>query len=200
MAGRVHRDGGTERGHGGHVQPRRLHHGRRRQGDLHLHRAGRPEPPRDRHHPGHGDDRDEQATIDVTKDWVDTTPPVAACVESVNPDGHIPASPGNGGQHQNPDGFSTAPDPRRVARGGPRDLVSTPARPRLRTVHVRHDPHGSRPTGRSRARSPATARSSGSSRDAATPRSTPSTVPATRATRCPAGCRRPRPDPQTAAA
>ncbi len=48
---------------------------------------------------------DEQATIDVTKDWVDTTPPVAACVESVNPDGHIPASPGNGGQHQNPDGF-----------------------------------------------------------------------------------------------
>jgi hypothetical protein len=42
----------------------------------------------------------------ATKEWVDTTPPVAACVEGVNPSGkHIPAAPGKGGQGQNQDGF-----------------------------------------------------------------------------------------------
>jgi hypothetical protein len=33
---------------------------------------------------------------------VDTTPPVAACTESVNPGGHVPKAPGQG---QNEDGF-----------------------------------------------------------------------------------------------
>lgn len=42
----------------------------------------------------------------ATKDWVDTTPPVVACVETVNPAGkNIPKAPGNGGQGQNQDGF-----------------------------------------------------------------------------------------------
>ena len=42
----------------------------------------------------------------ATKEWVDTTPPVPACVEGVNPSGkHIPAAPGKGGQGQNQDGF-----------------------------------------------------------------------------------------------
>jgi hypothetical protein len=42
----------------------------------------------------------------ATKDWVDTTPPVAACVESVNPSSKkIPSAPGKGGKGQNQDGF-----------------------------------------------------------------------------------------------
>jgi hypothetical protein len=42
----------------------------------------------------------------VTKDWVDTIAPDAACVETVNPAGkNIPKAPGNGGQGQNQDGF-----------------------------------------------------------------------------------------------
>src|SRR5699024_3684884 len=41
-----------------------------------------------------------------TKDWVDTTPPVTACVQTVNPNGNnVPKAPGNGGQGQNQDGF-----------------------------------------------------------------------------------------------
>jgi hypothetical protein len=49
---------------------------------------------------------DETATIDVSKEWVDTTPPTATCVETVNPHGKkIPQAPGNGGQAQNQDGF-----------------------------------------------------------------------------------------------
>jgi len=40
-----------------------------------------------------------------TKTVVDTTPPVASCVESVNPDGEIPDAPGKGGKGQNQDGF-----------------------------------------------------------------------------------------------
>ncbi len=49
---------------------------------------------------------DETATIAVTKDWVDTTPPTATCVETVNPSGRkIPQAPGKGGQAQNQDGF-----------------------------------------------------------------------------------------------
>lgn len=41
--------------------------------------------------------------IDLEKTWVDTTPPVAACVETVNPHGkNIPQAPGTG---QNEDGF-----------------------------------------------------------------------------------------------
>ena len=43
----------------------------------------------------------------VTKDWVDTTPPVTACVQGPNPGGKIPKAPGNGGQGQNQDGFYT---------------------------------------------------------------------------------------------
>jgi hypothetical protein len=40
------------------------------------------------------------------KEWVDTTPPLAACLESVNPHGQTkPKAPGNGGQGQNQDGF-----------------------------------------------------------------------------------------------
>lgn len=50
---------------------------------------------------------DETGTRDVTKDWVDTTPPVATCVPGPNPDGIIPAAPGEGGDAQNPDGFWT---------------------------------------------------------------------------------------------
>jgi len=41
----------------------------------------------------------------VTKEWVDTTPPVALCVEGVNPAGNTPKAPGDGGQGQNQDGF-----------------------------------------------------------------------------------------------
>ena len=39
------------------------------------------------------------------KTWVDTTPPEAFCLPSVNPDGNEPNAPGNGGQGQNQDGF-----------------------------------------------------------------------------------------------
>jgi hypothetical protein len=51
----------------------------------------------------------ETQSIDVTKKWVDTTPPVASCTESVNPHGStIPPAgstlPGPKGG-QNPDGF-----------------------------------------------------------------------------------------------
>ena len=45
------------------------------------------------------------ATRSVSKLWRDTTPPVARCVPSTNPDGSIPSAPGNGGQGQNQDGF-----------------------------------------------------------------------------------------------
>lgn len=45
-------------------------------------------------------------TLTVTKEWVDTTAPEAACLETVNPSGrNIPAAPGKGGQGQNQDGF-----------------------------------------------------------------------------------------------
>lgn len=45
-------------------------------------------------------------TLQVTKEWVDTTPPEAACIESVNPSGrNIPKAPAKGGQGQNQDGF-----------------------------------------------------------------------------------------------
>lgn len=53
------------------------------------------------------------ATIDgvsrsktVTAEWIDATPPEAACRETYNPTGkNVPRAPGNGGQAQNPDGF-----------------------------------------------------------------------------------------------
>ena len=41
----------------------------------------------------------------MSKLWEDTTPPVAQCVPSTNPDGDVPGAPGNGGQGQNQDGF-----------------------------------------------------------------------------------------------
>ena len=42
----------------------------------------------------------------VTKDWVDTIPPVAECVPTENPHGNNePTAPGEGGQGQNQDGF-----------------------------------------------------------------------------------------------
>ena len=42
----------------------------------------------------------------VTKDWVDTIPPVAECVPTENPHGDTePTAPGEGGQGQNQDGF-----------------------------------------------------------------------------------------------
>jgi hypothetical protein len=42
-------------------------------------------------------------SIDLNKNWVDTTPPVAECTETVNPHGkRIPQAPGTG---QNEDGF-----------------------------------------------------------------------------------------------
>lgn len=48
----------------------------------------------------------DTATVEVTKEWVDTTPPAATRVESVNPNGrNVPNAPGNGGQGQNQDGF-----------------------------------------------------------------------------------------------
>jgi hypothetical protein len=46
----------------------------------------------------------DTATLQVSKEWQDTTPPVAQCVASVNPAGTIPVAPGHG-QSQNPDGF-----------------------------------------------------------------------------------------------
>ena len=49
----------------------------------------------------------ESATVDVTKEWVDTTAPTATCEPGPNPAGKIPAAPGNGGQGQNQDGFYT---------------------------------------------------------------------------------------------
>jgi len=47
----------------------------------------------------------ETQTLTFDKEWVDTTPPTAACVESVNPGGRVPTAPGKGGQAQNQDGF-----------------------------------------------------------------------------------------------
>ena len=45
-------------------------------------------------------------SIELTKEWVDTTPPTGACVETVNPAGkNIPKAPGKGGRGQNQDGF-----------------------------------------------------------------------------------------------
>ena len=38
----------------------------------------------------------------ATKEWVDTTPPIAACLEGPNPGGKVPQAPGSG---QNEDGF-----------------------------------------------------------------------------------------------
>lgn len=49
---------------------------------------------------------DHTETLTVTKEWVDTTAPEAACLETFNPSGrNIPRAPGNGGQGQNQDGF-----------------------------------------------------------------------------------------------
>ena len=51
-------------------------------------------------------DDERVASDDAAKDWVDTTPPDAACVETVNPSGkHVPTAPAKGGQGQNQDGF-----------------------------------------------------------------------------------------------
>ncbi|MEA3338254.1 MAG: hypothetical protein U9R25_20385 [Chloroflexota bacterium] len=48
----------------------------------------------------------ETGCTDVTKDWVDTTPPDAFCTPTVNPHGNNnPNAPGQGGQGQNQDGF-----------------------------------------------------------------------------------------------
>jgi hypothetical protein len=48
----------------------------------------------------------DSQSIELTKEWVDTTPPTGACVETVNPAGKkIPKAPGKGGQGQNQDGF-----------------------------------------------------------------------------------------------
>ena len=47
----------------------------------------------------------DTVSLDVSKLWRDTTPPVAQCVESTNPDGAVPGAPGNGGQGQNQDGY-----------------------------------------------------------------------------------------------
>jgi hypothetical protein len=48
-------------------------------------------------------------TDQVTKDWVDTTPPTAACDPTMNPSGNnVPKAPGKGGQGQNQDGFYLA--------------------------------------------------------------------------------------------
>jgi hypothetical protein len=42
----------------------------------------------------------------VTKDWLDTIPPDAECLPTVNPHGNnVPPAPGEGGQGQNQDGF-----------------------------------------------------------------------------------------------
>lgn len=50
---------------------------------------------------------DQMGTLEVGKEWVDTTPPVATCVPGPNPSGRIPSAPGAGGRAQNPDGFYT---------------------------------------------------------------------------------------------
>ena len=47
----------------------------------------------------------DTVSLDVSKLWQDTTPPVAKCVEGPNPGGQTPQAPGNGGQGQNQDGF-----------------------------------------------------------------------------------------------
>jgi hypothetical protein len=48
----------------------------------------------------------EEDFVDLTKDWVDTIPPEAQCLETVNPHGkNVPTAPGQGGQGQNQDGF-----------------------------------------------------------------------------------------------
>jgi hypothetical protein len=48
----------------------------------------------------------ESTFVEVTKEWVDTTSPVAECLEGPNPHGNTkPKAPGNGGQGQNQDGF-----------------------------------------------------------------------------------------------
>jgi hypothetical protein len=47
----------------------------------------------------------DTVSLDVSKLWEDTTPPVAQCVPSTNPDGAVPGAPGNGGQGQNQDGY-----------------------------------------------------------------------------------------------
>ncbi|HKJ57241.1 MAG TPA: VWA domain-containing protein, partial [Nitriliruptoraceae bacterium] len=39
----------------------------------------------------------ETQTLVFTKEWVDTTPPTAECLESVNPNGNTPQAPGKGG-------------------------------------------------------------------------------------------------------
>jgi hypothetical protein len=44
-------------------------------------------------------------SIDLTKDWVDTIPPVATCEPNGNPNNKEPQAPGKGGQGQNQDGF-----------------------------------------------------------------------------------------------
>lgn len=44
-------------------------------------------------------------SVDVTKLWEDTTPPVASCPAGPNPGGKTPKAPGKGGQGQNQDGF-----------------------------------------------------------------------------------------------
>jgi hypothetical protein len=45
-------------------------------------------------------------TEDVTKDWVDTTPPVPACTPTTNPSGNnVPPAGNNPKSGQNPDGF-----------------------------------------------------------------------------------------------
>ncbi|HLC01858.1 MAG TPA: hypothetical protein VJK02_02370 [Anaerolineales bacterium] len=48
------------------------------------------------------DEAGEEHCAEVSKTWVDTTAPVAACTESVNPAGNVPQAPGKG---QNEDGF-----------------------------------------------------------------------------------------------
>ncbi len=48
----------------------------------------------------------EEDSVELTKDWLDTIPPEAECVETVNPHGNTtPQAPGQGGQAQNQDGF-----------------------------------------------------------------------------------------------
>lgn len=47
----------------------------------------------------------DTVSLDVTKLWQDTTPPVAQCLPGTNPGGSTPAAPGHGGQGQNQDGY-----------------------------------------------------------------------------------------------
>lgn len=49
---------------------------------------------------------DESGDLSVTKEWVDTTPPVASCTPGPNPGGQMPGAAGAGGA-QNPNGFYT---------------------------------------------------------------------------------------------